>query len=186
MVVQYLVLCVPGEREPPVCCLEDERVESSKENTNENVKADVAEDVRAGAKEEIKAGAAEDAGKNVNGKIEEGINGKTEDEPHGEIAEEARESDSDLVDISDEIRDGKSDTGSSDAGKSGNGSSDADRTFTVKKKKKWVKVLVIILIILGIIGYFVFKAVQTANKLKEAMEGTTQESEIQRMDIPAP
>lgn len=143
-------------------------MESSKENTSENVIAGAAEDVKKGAKEEIKAGAAEDAGKNVNGKIEEGINGKTEDEPHGEIAEEGREGDSGLVDISDEIN---------------KGSSDADRTFTVKKKKKWVKVLVIILIILGIVGYFVFKAVQTANKLKEAMEGTTQESEIQRMDI---
>ena len=120
----------------------------------ENSKKDINENVKADAKDDVK--------EEVETKVEEGI----------------KENDSDLVDISDEIKSDTSEGGNKDADKP-----DPGRTFQVRKKKKWVRVLVIILIIAAVIGFIVYKSVQTANKLKEAMQGSTQESEIQRMDI---
>ncbi|MCR5301018.1 MAG: efflux RND transporter periplasmic adaptor subunit [Lachnospiraceae bacterium] len=86
--------------------------------------------------------------------------------------EETAAKDADLVDISEEI---KSDAKKDDPGD--------QRMFTVRKKKKWVKWLIIILIIIAVVAFVIIKSIQTANKLKEALAGSTQEEQIKRMDI---
>ena len=112
--------------------------------------------------------------KDNKGIIEESVNENVK----ADVKEEIKDKDTDLVDISEEIKKAGPEGDDKTSGKS-----EADRTFQLKKKKKWLKWLIIIVIILAVVGFIIFRAVQAANKLKEAFDNPDQEAEIKRMDI---
>ncbi len=58
------------------------------------------------------------------------------------------------------------------------------KQFRQKKKNGWIKWLVIILAVVGIISFVVYKAIETKNKIAEAMSaGDNSTAEITRMDL---
>ncbi len=58
------------------------------------------------------------------------------------------------------------------------------KQFRQKKKGGWIKILVIVLIVAGIISYVVYKVIDTKNKISEALSDTsTTTAEITRMDL---
>ncbi len=58
------------------------------------------------------------------------------------------------------------------------------KQFRQKKKGGWIKILVIVLIVAGIISFVVYKVIDTKNKIAEALSDTsTTTAEITRMDL---
>lgn len=97
---------------------------------------------------------------------------------------ETEDDNSDLEDISSQIRENDSDNKkeNDDASKS----ADADRASVKqfrKGRKKWVKWLIILIILLGIIGLIVYNVIFAKNKIMDAAAGSSQEAEVKRMDI---
>ncbi len=86
--------------------------------------------------------------------------------------------DPDIVDISSEITaDNPSQTGPEKA------KTEPVTAFRSKKNRKWIKWMIILAVIAGLIVFVVIKVRNAAEKLKDAMEPTQQEATVTRMDI---
>ncbi len=86
--------------------------------------------------------------------------------------------DPDIVDISSEITaDDPSQTGPEKA------KTEPVTAFRTKKNRKWIKWMIILAVIAGLIVFVVIKVRNAAEKLKDAMEPTQQEATVTRMDI---
>ncbi|MBQ6129357.1 MAG: efflux RND transporter periplasmic adaptor subunit, partial [Lachnospiraceae bacterium] len=86
--------------------------------------------------------------------------------------------DPDIVDISSEITaDNPSQTGPEKA------KTEPVTVFRTKKNRKWIKWMIILAVIAGLIVFVVIKVRNAAEKLKDAMEPTQQEATVTRMDI---
>lgn len=96
-----------------------------------------------------------------------------------EITTESVTDKSDIEDISEEIKEKpkkKTKTKETD--------SVSVQTFNRKKKKSWIKWVIIAAVIAGIVGFIIYRAVKVSKQVAEALAaGTTQEAEITRMDI---
>ncbi|MBR2529921.1 MAG: efflux RND transporter periplasmic adaptor subunit, partial [Lachnospiraceae bacterium] len=86
--------------------------------------------------------------------------------------------DPDIVDISSEITaDNPSQTGPEKA------KTEPVTAFRTKKNRKWIKWMIILAVIAGLIVFVVIKVRNAAEKLKDAVEPTQQEATVTRMDI---
>jgi len=96
-----------------------------------------------------------------------------------EITTESVTDNSDIEDISEEIKEKpkkKTKTKETD--------SVSVQTFNRKKKKSWIKWVIIAAVIAGIVGFIIYRVVKVSKQVAEALAaGTTQEAEITRMDI---
>ena len=96
-----------------------------------------------------------------------------------EITTEFVTDNSDIEDISEEIKEKpkkKTKTKETD--------SVSVQTFNRKKKKSWIKWVIIAAVIAGIVGFIIYRVVKVSKQVAEALAaGTTQEAEITRMDI---
>lgn len=96
-----------------------------------------------------------------------------------EITTESVTDKSDIEDISEEIKEKpkkKTKTKETD--------SVSVQTFNRKKKKSWIKWVIIAAVIAGIVGFIIYRVVKVSKQVAEALAaGTTQEAEITRMDI---
>lgn len=96
-----------------------------------------------------------------------------------EITTESVTDNSDIEDISEEIKEKpkkKTKTKETDLV--------SVQTFNRKKKKSWIKWVIIAAVIAGIVGFIIYRVVKVSKQVAEALAaGTTQEAEITRMDI---